>query len=357
MKKYIIALPLLLLAASIFNPLSAWERFDRVLAVVNNRPIIESEVNKRLEQLMSVKSISKSKIAYEKSRIIDQLIENELIFETAMNESIEISDKRVINQLNDAMVKFFSQKEDDPKKVEEIVAKVCKNLEQYLADRFNTEFEIDSDLKKFMAFIEKKEKTDFYTFFEQMKVNIARQQIMSISVGTNPPTTEDAKKWFKKNKDKLGIEVHVKHILIIPRSSSLGDEKDANNKIEEIRKKILAGESFEKLAAKYSQDPGSAGNGGDLGWQMLGQMDPYFANAVYQMNKKNQVSAVFKSGFGYHIVKYLDRRPVTFEKVEQLILWKLYTENMAEQYVKWMEQRKKEASITIYMEEYVAKKK
>ena len=78
--------------------------------------------------------------------------------------------------------------------------------------------------------------------------------------------------------------------------------------------------SFESLAAKYSQDASSAKNGGDLGWQMLAQLDPYFAGYVYRMNKGGQISGVFKSGFGYHIVKYIEKRPVTYDKVEKMII-------------------------------------
>lgn len=356
MKKLSIALPLLMLAFSGLVPLMAWEKFDRVLAVVNNRPIIESEVNKRLEQHRTVRDIPRAKLAYEKSRIVDSLIENELIFETAEKESIEISDKRIVNQLHDAMTMFFKKSEESSKKVGETVERVSKNLETLMKDRFNPDIKIDSDLKKFMSFVEKKEKVDFFTFYDQMKVGIARQQIMSIAIGANPPSSEDARKWFKSNRDKLGFEVHVKHILIIPKSNSLTDEKDANDRLEGIRKQVVAGESFEKLAAKYSQDPGSSQSGGDIGWQMLGQLDPYFANNVFQMTKKGQISKVFKSGFGYHIVKYIDRRPVTFEKVEQLILWKLHSENMAMQFEKWLDRRRNEASIEIYMEDYVEKK-
>ncbi|HQO38877.1 MAG TPA: peptidylprolyl isomerase [Spirochaetota bacterium] len=356
MKKYRLFFLSVILAMPALVPLAAWEKFDRVLAVVNNRPIIESEVNKRLEQHRSVRNIPKSKLAYEKSRIIDNLIENELIFETAEKESIEIGNRRVVNQLHDAMTMFFKKSEDDDKKVAEKVERASRNLEKLMADRFNPDIKVDSDLKKFMAFVEKKEKIDFYSFFDQMKVGIARQQIMSITIGANPPSSEDARKWFNKNREKLGYEVHVKHILIIPRGKSLSDEKEANDKLDAIRKRVVAGESFEKLAAKYSQDPGSSQNGGDLGWQMLGQLDPYFANNVFQMTKKGQISKVFKSGFGYHIVKYIDRRAVTFEKVEQLILWKLHSENAAMQFEKWLDRRKNEASIEIYMEDYVEKK-
>jgi parvulin-like peptidyl-prolyl isomerase len=71
------------------------------------------------------------------------------------------------------------------------------------------------------------------------------------------------------------------------------------------------------------------------------------------MNKSGQISSVFKSGFGYHIVKFIDKRPVTFEKVERIIMYKLYTEKMEQQFSKWVEQRKKESFIKIYMNDYV----
>ena len=86
---------------------------------------------------------------------------------------------------------------------------------------------------------------------------------------------------------------------------------------------------------------------------MLGQFDPYFAGNVYKMNKKGQISPVFKSGFGYHIVKYLEKRAVTYEKVEKMIMYKLYMENSQVQYKKWIKRKKEEASIKIYMEGYI----
>ena len=61
----------------------SWQSYEKVLAVVNNRAIMESDVNQKLERLKSIKKIPDSKINYEKSRILDQMIEAEIIFETA----------------------------------------------------------------------------------------------------------------------------------------------------------------------------------------------------------------------------------------------------------------------------------
>jgi len=332
----------------------SWQPYEKVLAVVNNRAIMESDVNQKFERLRQFKKIPASRINYEKSRIIDSMIEAELIFETAQKESILISDKRIVNQLEGAIKKFFSSKAKNAKELSKIAEKVSDNMEKLLSNKFDPDFKINSDLKKFINYIEKKEKLDFFSFCDELKVNIAREQVISIAIGSNPPSQAEAKKWFKANRHKLGYEVHVKHILIIPAGKSLSEEKKANNLANQIRKQILANPgSFESLAAKYSQDKASAKDGGDLDWQMLGQFDPYFAGNVYKLSKSGQISPVFKSSFGYHIVKYLGKRAITYEKVEKLIMYRLYTENAKTMYKKWIKRRKEEASIKIYMEGYV----
>jgi len=336
-------------SGSIFS----WEQFDSVAALVNNRPILESEIELKLNHLMESKKIPARRIPYEKSRILDEMIENELVFETAERESIYITDKRVIGQLENFMKNFFRSDTSGEKELTAKVVRVSQNLEQMLARFGDPGFKKDPDLKKFIDYIEKNEKIDFRLFFEDLRAKVAREQIMSIAVGITPPTREEAMSWFRKNKSKLGYEINVKHILIIPKSSSLKDEKDANTQMDGIRKRIMAGESFEKLAARYSQDPGSASRGGDLGWQMIAQLDPYFANQVHNMKRSGQISPVFKSGFGYHIVKYIGRRDVSFDKVENMIMYKLYNEGLEGQFRKWIIQKKKESSITIFMDNYV----
>jgi len=332
----------------------AWDEYEQVLAVVNSRAIMESDINQKLDRLKSLKNIPASRINYEKSRILDHMIEAELIFETAQTESILLSNKRVINQLEGAITKFFSNRIGNKKELDDTVERVSNNMEKLLDNRFELNFKMDPDLKKFVDYIEKKERIDFFSFFDEIKVKIAREQIMSVAIGATPPSAQEAKKWYNANKSKLGYEVHVKHILIIPKGSSLTDEKNANAKAEEIRKQIMANPgSFESLAAKYSEDKASAKNGGDLGWQMLAQLDPYFAGNVFRLTKSGQISGVFKSNFGYHIVKYIERKAVTYDKVEKMIMYKLYSENAQVQFVKWIKQKKEEASIKIFMKGYV----
>jgi putative peptidyl-prolyl cis-trans isomerase len=224
-------------------------------------------------------------------------------------------------------------------------------MERFMEKRFEVNYKMDPDLKMFIDYIEKTERMDFASFFNEIRVKITREQIISLTIGMTPPSAEDAKKWYKANRSKLGFEVYVKHILVIPKSGSLSDEKEANNKAEDIRRQILANPaSFESLAAKYSQDPGSSKKGGDLGWQMIAQFDPYFANNVARLSSKGEISSVFKSSFGYHIVKYMGKRDITYEKVERMIMYMLYTEKGQEQFKKWIQQKREESSVIIHMD-------
>ena len=348
LKPFIILFFILLLQSQV----PAWVPYERVIAVVNDRAITASDMEQKFERLKATKKIPASRITYEKSRILDQMIENELIFETAEEESIIISDKKVIQHLEETITNFFRNRiPKDADLLKKTVDKVSKEMERYLDKRFETKFKIDPDLKMFIDYVEKNEKVDFYTYFNEIRLRITRDLIISLTIGPSPPSPEDARKWFNANKSKLGFEIYVKHILIIPKSNSLSDEREANNKAEDIRRQIISNSAtFESLAAKHSQDPGSAKNGGDLGWQIIAQFDPYFVNNVARLTKNGEISPVFKSSFGYHIVKYIGRRNITYEKVESMIMYMLYSEKVHEQFKKWIQQKREESSVIIHME-------
>ncbi|MEJ2347082.1 MAG: peptidylprolyl isomerase [Gammaproteobacteria bacterium] len=100
-------------------------------------------------------------------------------------------------------------------------------------------------------------------------------------------------------------QTHVRHILI--RTNEVVSDSDARNQLEQLRQRILNGDSFAQLARSHSEDTMSARNGGDLGWIDPGQTAPEFER---EMNKLavGQVSQPFKSRFGWHLVQVLGRR-------------------------------------------------
>ncbi|CRI56303.1 SurA N-terminal domain-containing protein [Pseudomonas sp. CCOS 191] len=112
----------------------------------------------------------------------------------------------------------------------------------------------------------------------------------------------ELKALYEKEIANLGEQRHAAHILI--EVSDKTDDAKAKARIEEIQQRLDKGEDFAKLAKEFSQDPGSANTGGDLGFAGPGVYDPAFEDALYKLNK-DQVSAPVRTEFGYHLIKLL----------------------------------------------------
>ncbi|QJI29740.1 peptidylprolyl isomerase [Pseudomonas sp. ADAK18] len=107
---------------------------------------------------------------------------------------------------------------------------------------------------------------------------------------------------YQKETANLAEQRRAAHILI--EVNDKVNEAQAKAKIEEIQARLAKGESFEALAKEFSQDPGSANSGGDLGYAGPGVYDPAFETALYALNK-DQVSAPVRTTFGWHLIKLL----------------------------------------------------
>lgn len=102
-------------------------------------------------------------------------------------------------------------------------------------------------------------------------------------------------------------QVHVRHILM--RTNELQDDALVKQKLEQLRARILKGEDFGGLAQTNSQDPGSASDGGDLGWTAPATFDPTFEKVIEGL-QVDEISEPFKTPYGWHIVQLLGRRRV-----------------------------------------------
>jgi peptidyl-prolyl cis-trans isomerase SurA len=101
-------------------------------------------------------------------------------------------------------------------------------------------------------------------------------------------------------------QVHARHILL--RTSELEDDQTVQQKLASIRERILnGGEDFAAIAAVTSQDPGSAADGGDLGWAGPGTFVPEFEKQIGALSE-NEITQPFKTQYGWHIVQLLGRR-------------------------------------------------
>lgn len=111
----------------------------------------------------------------------------------------------------------------------------------------------------------------------------------------------------KRTNDKQHIvnQTHVRHILIA--TNELTSSQEAHKRLLKIREKIINGEDFSKLAKLHSDDPGSADEGGDLGWVEPGMMVPPFETA-YKELALNQLSEPVETRYGWHIIEVLGTR-------------------------------------------------
>lgn len=116
---------------------------------------------------------------------------------------------------------------------------------------------------------------------------------------------------------------HAAHILIAVNGSDPKADAAAKAKAEDILKQLNAGGDFAKLAEKYSDDPGSARNGGDLGWVGRGMMVKPFEDALFGIAKVGEIVGPVRSQYGYHLIKLLGvRQPSTkpFAEVRSQLL-------------------------------------
>lgn len=100
-------------------------------------------------------------------------------------------------------------------------------------------------------------------------------------------------------------QTHVRHILLTP--DELLPESEVQNRLAQLRERIIGGEDFAALARSHSKDKVSASKGGDLGWVNPGDLVPQFEEVMNRL-KPNEVSEPVQTRFGWHIIQVLDRR-------------------------------------------------
>jgi peptidyl-prolyl cis-trans isomerase D len=119
---------------------------------------------------------------------------------------------------------------------------------------------------------------------------------------------DELREYYDNNQDRYGLPEQRKasHILIqLAQDADEASVAEAKEKIEALSERLAQGEEFAELAKANSQDPGSAANGGDLGYFARGVMDPAFEAATFAL-EQGQISEPVRSGFGFHLIKLVD---------------------------------------------------
>ena len=142
-------------------------------------------------------------------------------------------------------------------------------------------------------------------------------------------------------------EVHARHILLKP--SPIMTDEQARVKLEQIAADIKSGKTtFAAAAKEFSQDPGSANQGGDLGWATPDIFDPAFRDALTRLNK-GQMSAPVHSSFGWHLIELLDTRNVdkTDAAQKDRAYRMLMNRKFSEEAASWMQEQRASAYVKI----------
>lgn len=247
---------------------------DRIIAVVGGNITLQSELETQYLQMLSS--------GYEPnddSRCIlfEELLYGNLLLHRAKVDSLEVSDSEVEDELTRRLDYFVAQLGSQEK------------LEEYYEK----------------SILEIKDE-----FRELIKEQLLSQRMQQQITGDVKVTPAEVRAYFNKiPKDSLPyINTELELGRIMRRPAITKEQKqDAKNKAEELRKRVLEGESFRALSILYSEDPGSAKNGGDLGFFQRGMMVPEFDAVAFRL-KEDSISEVFETDYGYHFIEMLERR-------------------------------------------------
>ena len=182
---------------------------------------------------------------------------------------------------------------------------------------------------------------------DNIRENLPVQKVQEKVAGNAETTDEEIQKYYEQNKEAQFTTPEqrcVRHILFT---------KDQKQKAEDVKKQLEDGADFAKLAKQYSQDPGSAEKGGDLGCLGKGETVPPFEEAAFGA-KEGEIVGPVKTQFGYHILEVTDTKPKQtrpLSEVEPQIKSQLASEEQSRAFSKWLDEQKKQRDVK-YLEGY-----
>jgi peptidyl-prolyl cis-trans isomerase D len=138
-------------------------------------------------------------------------------------------------------------------------------------------------------------------------------------------TQDDLRAYYDQHREQYRVpeQVKVSHILVktpLPGPDGKVDEKgvaEAQHRAEDLLKQLKGGAKLEDLAKKYSEDPGSAKQGGSLGWIGKGQTVPEFEKTAFSL-PKGQISDLVKSSYGFHIIRVDDKQEAHVKTLDEV---------------------------------------
>ena len=254
------------------------EVLDRVLAVVNDEIILESEVLQYAQSLALQQGLNPMRFVEDeaaKAEILEGLIDQKVMLFQADQDSIVVESREVKREL-DTRLNMMIEEVGSEEELEKIYGMSVREIRR----RFEKNIR------------------------EGLMVERLRQsKIMSVKT-----TRSDVERFYKEHKKQLYDRpemVELAHIMLQVKPSQAAEEA-TDSLINVIADRLESGENFEELAKEYSED-GSAKKGGKLGWAKRGDFVPEFEETAFSL-KTGDLSQPFRSRFGYHIVRLNERQ-------------------------------------------------
>jgi len=252
---------------------------DGIAAIVGENIILKSDVSQvvGMTALQRGLDVSKDRAILEKLQedVLGSLIDQKVILEMAKLDSIEVAEKDVERAL-EQQIETFIMRAGTEKMAETM-------LGQSLND-FRREYWYDMRDRLI---------TEQYQQQLIMSVNINRENVVNFFTS------------YKDSLPRFPVTMKIRHLLIRIKPSEKS-RSDAEKKINTVRERILAGESFSALAEIYSADPGSKNNGGSLGYIRRNQMVKDFETIAFTQ-EINMLSEPVETSFGFHILETTEK--------------------------------------------------
>ena len=277
MRKNWIIIALMLLSLPMMAQNRQPQVVDKVVAVVGKNIILQSDIENQYVQYR-LQGMVEGTGQEMRSRILEDLLLQKLMLNQAEMDSITVTDEDVEKQLD-------------------------MRIHQFVA-RFGSQEKMEAQFGKTMTEIKDEVR-------KAMKDQMLQEQVQSKIMENVVVTPQEVKDFFANiPKDSLPtISPEYEIVQIVKRPPISIDEKlEVKDRLYQIRKRILDGESsFATMAVLYSEDPGSARQGGELGLTGRGVWVPEFENVAFNL-RDGEISDVVESEHGFHILQLIERR-------------------------------------------------
>ncbi len=257
------------------NAQSKTKLIDEVVASVGDDAVLSSDIEYQYGQAM-IEGVSFD--GDMKCHIFEQLLIQKMMQNQAIIDSVEVKDSEVLQQV-DARLNYFTQQVGGQDKLEEYFK---KPIQQIRRDQMETV------------------RTQMIT--QRMQSNITKD----VKV-----TPADVRKFYSRlSEDSIpyvSTQYEIQQIVVYPEIEQAEIDR-IKNRLRDFQKQVAEGRDFATLAVLYSEDPGSASRGGDLGWYSKAGFVPEFSAVAFNMHEKGKVSKIVETEFGYHIIQFIDRK-------------------------------------------------